>query len=640
MNVSEMRENVQHANANVLRAVLYVMTGNPVLAQMRTIELERRGGAFIEQMLSDADASAVRELAVEFLSAGAAGQHPGDLTSLGVDQQRIAEAVGFLIGRRPTSAELRLGMRELGLEEAAGVPSSRAAWTGSPDLSGWRVLVVGTGFSGIGTAARLQALGIPYSVVDKQARIGGTWERNQFPESRVDTTSFVYQFSFMERYPWAEHYAPQEQVREYLEHVAEVSGVTEHVRLNTEVVEGRFNAERGVWELLLRGTDGTEWREEANFVVSASGLFSTPKRPDFAGADLFEGPIIHSAQWDSSFDPAGKRVAIVGNGSTGVQILPWLARHAEHVTVFQRTPQWISPLERYKEPVSEELQWLHDNVPLYWKWSCYNARLVRGTLGDAQEYDHAWRAAGGKVSRRNDGLRENLTEYIASKLGAHPELVSACTPDYAPLARRLVVDNGWYDAVLQDNVDLVTTGVAALHERAIEGGDGTVVDCDALILATGFDAEQYTLPAQYYSPSGRTLEEAWAEDGPRAYAGLEVPGFPNLYIMYGPNGQPRGGSLVAALELWIDHVCRQIVTTVESGNRWSSVSEDAFENYNRCMDEELERLIWAGEAPKERNYYVNSFGRQNVNMPWRLHDYAQILWRSPFETHEFGGASA
>src|SRR5690606_17874889 len=144
----------------------------------------------------------------------------------------------------------------------------------------------------------------------------------------------------------------------------------------------------------------------------------------------FEGPIIHSAQWDSSFDPAGKRVAIVGNGSTGVQILPWLARHAEHVTVFQRTPQWISPLERYKEPVSEELQWLHDNVPLYWKWSCYNARLVRGTLGDAQEYDHAWRAAGGKVSRRNDGLRENLTEYIASKLGAHPELVSACTPDY------------------------------------------------------------------------------------------------------------------------------------------------------------------------------------------------------------------
>src|SRR5690606_9798472 len=137
----------------------------------------------------------------------------------------------------------------------------------------------------------------------------------------------------------------------------------------------------------------------------------------------------------------------------------------------QRTPQWISPLEKYKEPVSHQLRWLHENVPYYWKWSCYNARLVRATLGDAQEYDRAWQASGRQVSRRNDGLRMNLTAYIASKFADHPELRDACTPDYAPLARRLVVDNGWYDALLQPNVTLVPQGVASLHTNAVESAD-------------------------------------------------------------------------------------------------------------------------------------------------------------------------
>lgn len=635
MNTREIRENLRHANPNVLRAVLYLLTGNRELARMQTIECERRGGAFIEHVLHEDDARTVQELAFEFLTSPESGQRPEALAALGADQDRVREAIGFLLGSRPGSAEFRLGIRELGLEEVSGVESTRARWSREHDLSDWRVLVVGTGFSGIGMAVRLQELGIPYSVVDKQSRIGGTWERNQFPESRVDTTSFVYQFSFVEKYPWKEHYGSQEEVRRYLVHVADSHGVTPHVRLNTEVVRGRFNPETSLWEVLLRDGEGREWEETANFVVSGSGLFSTPKIPDFPGIDDFAGPIIHSAKWDSSFDPAGKRVGIVGNGSTGVQIMPWLARHAEHVYVFQRTPQWISPLEKYKEKVSSQLQWLHDSIPFYWKWSCYNARLIRGSLGDAQEYDRAWQASGGLVSRRNDGLRENLTTYIASKFADRPELREACTPDYAPLARRLVVDNGWYDAVLQPNVTLVPKGVASLRPNAVESADGALHECDALIMATGFDAERYTLPAQYHSASGQTLEDVWQQDGPRAYGGMEVPGFPNFYIMYGPNGQPRGGSLVAALELWIDHVARQIVHIVEGGYRSGSIRADVFEAYNAYMDIEMERLIWEGEAPQDRNYYVNRHGRQNVNMPWRLHDYAQILRRNPEETHDF-----
>src|SRR5690606_25603780 len=280
------------------------------------------------------------------------------------------------------------------------------------------------------------------------------------------------------------------------------------------------------------------------------------------------------------------------------------------------------------------IQWLHDNVPFYWKWSCFNARLIRGSLGDAQEYDRAWQAAGGLVSRRNDGLRENLKAYIATKLADRPDLREACTPDYAPLARRLVVDNGWYDAIVKPNVTLIPRGVAALGRNSVIAADRTAYECDALVLATGFEVEKYTLPAKYYGPDGRTLEDVWAKDGPRAYAGVEVPGFPNFFIMYGPNGQPRGGSYVAALELWIDFAAGLIVQTIESGHRRCEVTVEAFDKYNALMDIEMERLIWEGEAPKDRNYYVNSFGRQNVNMPWRLHDYAQILWKSE-DTHVF-----
>jgi 4-hydroxyacetophenone monooxygenase len=635
VDATEIRERLTHAHPNVMRAVVYVLTGDPRLAQMRTIELERRGGAFIEHTLSEADAKTVSDIAVDYLASrepGADAESPVD-----IDRTRVEDAMGFLMGGRPNPAEYRLGARELRMESVCGIGSSRPAWSGvqPPDLSNWRVLVVGTGFSGIGTAVRLQQLGIPYSVVDMQPRIGGTWERNQFPEARVDTTSYVYQFSFVERYPWSQHYAPQEQVRKYLEHVASTYGVTPNIRLSTQVIESRFDAATGLWEVLMQDGEGRQWHEQANFIVSASGLFSTPKRPDFEGVDVFGGPMVHSAQWDPDFDPTGKRVGIIGNGSTGVQILPWLAENADEVKVFLRTPQWISPLEKYKEPVAQELQWLHDTIPLYWRWSCYNARLIRGTLGDAQEYDWAWQARGGLISRRNDGLRENLTQYIATKLGHDPELQRLCTPDYAPLARRLVVDNGWYDAIVRDNVSVETSGIARLHEGAIETGDGERIECDAIVLATGFDAEKYTLPATYHSDAG-TLEQVWEKDGPRAYGGVEVPGFPNLYIMYGPNGQPRGGSLVAALELWIDHVARVIVKTIESGRRWAVVSDEAFENYNRCMDEEMAKLIWQDAAPRERNYYVNSFGRQNVNMPWRLHDYAQIMWQDLENTHVFG----
>ncbi|MHB1329754.1 MAG: flavin-containing monooxygenase, partial [Gemmatimonadales bacterium] len=559
---------------------------------MQTIERERRGGAFIEHTLGDDDVQRVQELATDFLAAQGSGQRSEAPSSLGADQDRVRRAISFMLGRPPSGAEFRLGIRELDLESISGIEPSQATWSTEQDLSAWRVLVVGTGFSGIGMAVRLKELGIPYSVVDKQSRIGGTWERNQFPESRVDTTSYVYQYSFVDKYPWKEHYAPRDQVREYLEHVADTYGVTPNIRLETEVVESRFNSETSVWEVLLRDANGREWREQANFIVSASGLFSTPKTPNFPGLDTFSGPIIHSAKWDPEFDPKGKRVAIVGNGSTGVQIMPWLAENAEHVHVLQRTPQWISPLEKYKEPVSKEIQWLHDNIPFYWRWSCYNARLVRATLGDAQEYDRAWQAAGGAVSRRNDGLRANLTEYIAAKLGHRPELQAACTPSYAPLARRLVVDNGWYDAIVGSNVTLVPAQISSVREKSVECSDGSIVECDALIMATGFDAEKYTLPAQYYSASGRSLEEAWETDGPRAYVGLEVPEFPNLYIMYGPNGQPRGGSLVAALELWVDYIAGLIVRTVESGSRRCTVTAEAFDTYNEFMDKEMEVLIW------------------------------------------------
>jgi 4-hydroxyacetophenone monooxygenase len=516
-------------------------------------------------------------------------------------------------------------MGDLEFEARRDLPAFRpfpmfTGWTrGRPALPrDFRVVIVGSGFSGIAMAVQLEQLGIPYQVIDRRPNPGGTWSIHRYPDIRVDTISVTYEFPFEKNHPWSEYFAQGHEVQAYLERISRKHGVFEKTRFGTDLRAARFDESRDVWVLDVTTPAGDETLE-ASVLVNAVGTFANPRIPAFEGQETFRGPILHPSRWPDDFDARGKRIAIIGNGSTGVQLLAPIARDAEQVTVFQRTPQWISPRAKYGTPVEPEIRWLLDHFPGYWNWFRY---MSIATLFETHNYllaDEAWQAQGGHFNPMSDKLRETLTAYIASETGGRRDLIDRLIPDYAPFSRRPVVDNGWYRALTRPNVELVTDGIARFTERGIQTVDEKHRDVDAIITATGFEIIRYLWPMQYTGRGGADLRALWAPDGPRAYLGLQVPRFPNMFILYGPNSQPVSGGTGLPIWycLWAGYVAQCLVRMLESGHSRVEVRESAYQRYNRALDEESRKLILLHEqgAP-EKNYYVNEFGRVQVNAPW------------------------
>lgn len=608
------------ANLNVLRMALIHMTGDRALLSMKVNTVPLRGGAFEAAQLDPAHHDEVRRralaLAPRFAELAVAA--PGD--------DLLREMMDSFLGRPVSDSEFRLGREQLCLEEYP----REARWTaGRPEAADdLNVVIIGAGPSGIATAVQLQRLGIRYVVIERQNDVGGTWLVNHYPDARVDVNSFQYQFTFEKNYPWPDYFATAGDVRDYLEHVARTHGVLSHMRTGVELTRAEWDEDAQTWRLDLRDlATGAAERIETNVVVSGAGMFSTPKLPDIPGIDTFRGRHFHTTEWDDGWDPTGLRVAVIGNGSTGVQLMPRLAEKAERLYQFQRTPQWISPMEGYKDTISATDRTLLDTVPFYWNWFCLKYWAIGVSMEKAQVVDPEWVASGGLVSERNDGLRATLTEVIRQKLGHASELFDACVPEYAPLARRLVVDNGYYDAILRDNVELVTDGIARIDETGIVTVDGTHREVDAIVYAAGFQVTKYLYPTEYVGVGGITQEKAWEADGPRAYLSMVMPGFPNLFMLYGPNSQPRTGSFTNAIENWARYVAQVVALMAERGVRAVEVKPDVFEAYNERLDRDSDSIIWMTEAArtKGRNYYVNEHGRQTANTPWEISEYYGML---------------
>jgi 4-hydroxyacetophenone monooxygenase len=495
-------------------------------------------------------------------------------------------------------------------------------WTdGKPELpESFKVAIIGSGFSGIAAGVQLGLLGIPYVVLERRADPGGTWTIHRYPDVRVDTASITYEFAFEKLYNWAEYFGPGADVRQYLEHISKKYGVFQNTRFGCDMKRATFDETMNVWTLEVETPNGLETLT-ANAVISASGLFANNRVPRFDGQESFEGQILHPSRWPADTDLTGRRVAIIGNGSTGVQLLKPIARDAEQVFVFQRTPQWISPRDKYGQKLEPEIRWLVDNFPGYWHWWRYAALA---TLFQSHGFvlpDKDWQAKGGKVSPMNDNLRAFLTAYIKTETGGRQDLIDRLTPDYAPFSRRPVVDNGWYRALCRDNVELVTDDIARLVPNGIEAADGTLREVDTVITATGFDIVKFLWPAHYVGIGGRDLHESWsAADGPRAYLSMMVPGFPNLFMMYGPNSQPVSGgtSITTLYVVWAAYAAQCIVRMIEQGKSRVDVKRDAFDRFNADLDEEAKKLVlMTKEGAMEKNYYVNNeHGRLQVNSPW------------------------
>jgi 4-hydroxyacetophenone monooxygenase len=497
-----------------------------------------------------------------------------------------------------------------------------AEWTdGRPALPpGFQVAIIGAGFSGIAAGVQMEKLGIPYQIFERQPEVGGVWGINKYPDARVDTASLTYEYTFEKNYPWSEYFAKQPEVQGYLEHVAKKYGLWEHLHLEHELVEATWDDRHAVWDLSVQRPDGSILEVRANAVISAVGTFANPKFVDFPGAEDFRGPIVHPTQWGRmDLDLTGKRVAVIGNGSTGVQLLAPVAQAAGQVYVFQRTPQWISPRPKYGQPVEPEIRWLLDTMPGYWNWSKFMSFSSLFTSHEFVIPDPEWQAQGGIFNKRNDELRTILTQYIEAQTGGRPDLVGRLVPDYAPMCRRPVVDNGWYQALTRDNVELVTDGITCFTATGIETEDGRHRDVDLVVAATGFEIVKYLWPAEYVGRGGMRLHERWATDGPRAYLSLMVPYFPNMFMLYGPNSQPLSGgtSLPAWYQIWSSYIAKALIAMIENGCSQVEVTEAAHDRYNEALDQEAAgTVLLLDTGSKGKNYYINEHGRLQMNAPW------------------------
>ena len=489
-------------------------------------------------------------------------------------------------------------------------------------------------------AVQLERLRIPYVLYDRRSEIGGTWSIHKYPDIRVDTLSITYEFSFEDEYPWSEYFARGEEVRTYLEFISKKYGVHEHTRLGHDLEDARFDDESLTWHLTFQGPEGERVERDVNMVVSAAGVFAKTKLPDIDGIDEFEGTIVHPTQWTSELDMQGKRVAVIGNGSTGVQLMAPVAEKAEHLSVFQRTPQWIAPRPNYGRPVEPEVRWLLDHLPGYWNWSRYTS--IIGLMTWHEDFlvpDPEWEKKGGHITKKSEDLREFLVGYIKEQVGDRPDLLEKLVPDYAPMVRRPVVDNNWYKSLTRDNVDLVTSGIERLTKNGIETSDGKHHEVDLIVFATGFEVDKFLWPAEYRGEKGVNLRDYWGPKSPRAYLGMMVPQFPNLFIMYGPNSQPVSGgvSLPSWFQIWAAFIAQCLDTMFEEGHAQVAVKEEAFETYNAQLDAVGSELAFIKDARSvERNYYVDADGRLVVNTPHETAELYEMMKTPNRDELDFG----
>lgn len=608
--VAAARRALAMASPNVLRTALYQATGDEELARMPVIYQPFWAGAYEVPVLDPAHDERVREKALAFLQSGARSKCEVP------DDKALHSLMEMMVGRPVNDYLFQFGKEEAnfshfprGVEWPSGERPEAACASA-------KVIVIGAGAAGLVAAIQLRRLGIPFTVIERNHDVGGTWLTNDYPDARVDIASHHYQLSVTRNYPWKHWFATQGELLEYLRSIADDFDLRRDIQFNTELTDARWNEATGQWDVTVRSADGENQTHSAQFLISAAGLFNAPNIPDIPGISDFAGRIFHTTQWQHDYDYTGKRVGIIGVGCTGAQLMPAIARKAGHVSVFQRSPHWVSRMDNYRDPIPDDFQWLMDNVPHYWNWHCFNVfYTLFSDDGALQQIDPDWQRNGGLISRKNDLLRENIRQNILSEFPDDPTFAAKMMPEWPPFARRLVVDNGWFDALKQTNVDLVTDGIEKITANGIVTKEGTLHELDMIVVAGGFKAERYLWPVAYTGRNGVTLEQAWAKDGARSYVGVTMPDFPNMFIIYGPNMQARSGGLFAWLELWARYSLDCIVQTLASGHQTIECRREVFDAYNAQLDAAQDQCIWNMEGA--RSYYINEHGRQVVNNPLR-----------------------
>lgn len=451
-------------------------------------------------------------------------------------------------------------------------------------------VIVGAGAGGLCVAAKLNQAGVPFVVLEKGARVGGTWRDNDYPGSGCDIVSQLYSFSFDLNPDWGRRFAKQDEIQAYLEAFVGRFGLTEHLRLNVEVTGADWDPKAGFWRI------DTATGEEvlAQSLITCTGQLNRPNTPDIPGLDSFKGQAFHSAEWDHSVDLLGKRVAVIGSGASAIQFVPEIAREADHLTLYQRSPNWVTP--KPDREISGFEKKLFRTFPFLMRaqrlWDYATLELTFRAFLRGSALGRVWQ------KQSQDALEAAV---------ADPALRDVLTPDYPAGCKRILLSNEWFPTMARDNVEVRTQGVERISEERIVSG-GEYIAADVLIFATGFKSQDMLAPMKIRGLDGQELHDAWA-DGAVAHRGITLAGFPNLFMLYGPNTNLGHGSTIFMLECQAQYVV-QAHRIMAKRDGFIMPRSEAQADFNTQLDQDLQKTVWVDGCS---SWYKTTDGRIVTN---------------------------
>jgi cation diffusion facilitator CzcD-associated flavoprotein CzcO len=470
-----------------------------------------------------------------------------------------------------------------------------------------KVAIIGAGFGGLAAAVALRRAGIEdLVIIEGDDGVGGTWRRNTYPGAACDIQSHLYSFSFAPNRSWSRTYARQPEILCYLESVVDDFGLGRHLMLGTAVRSARWRDDSQNWGLLLDRGATTETLT-VDVVVCAVGLFGSARLPDIAGLTDFGGSLMHTAQWNHGVDLTGKRVAVIGTGASGVQVIPELVKNAAHLTVFQRTPPWMVPKDDRPYSASELTHFRRNPLAV---------RRTRWQIWKFQHDNTATMADDPVVAARSQFATAFLERNVPDD-----RLRSALTPDYPFRCKRVLLGDDFYRALQLDNVSLVTDPIERVTTTSVVTASGEAVGVDAVVLATGFETSRYLSGIDVVGVRGQRLHERWGAD-PSAFLGVAVAGFPNFFMLYGPNTNQGGNSIVYILEAGARLVASAVSRIARRGG-YLEVRPEVERRFNERLSADLERSIWT----QCTSYFRSPSGRVVTQWPYTEFEYARRTWR-------------
>ena len=610
-----LRAGIRQGNIPTLLAVLYQMSGDArwlrppyTPGRARGLDDNDDGGLPLEVQ------GEIRDAAQQAIFAWLDGVQ---LAIPAPDHQTLANMLSVSMHEPVPDSYGEVIASDLGLSEHRLSP--QVTWP-----AGTRALVIGAGVSGICAGVNLQQMGVDFEIIEKNEDFGGTWWENRYPGAGVDTPNHIYSFSFAPN-DWSRYFALQGELLTYFQSVADRFDLRQATRFETRVDEARWNDETRKWQVTMTGPDGTR-TETCDILMSAVGVLNTPQVPDIPGAETFSGVATHTAQWPEDLDVKGKRVALVGNGASGMQVAPAIIDKVEKLTVFARSKQWAAPFPQFQKKVPDPVRYLLMTVPLYQQW--YRIRqfwTFNDRIHESLQKDPTWPEPDKALNATNDRHRQIFTAYVKAELGDRQDLLQEMLPDFPPYGKRILLDNGWYRTLTKPNAELVPARLSRIEGSTLVAADGSTSEADVLVYATGFKAAEMQSSYEIIGQGGQHLKDAWETDNPSAYIGSMVPGFPNFFTILGPNvGLGHGGSMIKAIELQTSFILSIISRMFERNAQTVAVTAQAHESYNARIDAAHNKMVWTHQGTE--NWYRNSRGRVVAISPWR-NDYFWSLTR-------------